>query len=54
MQPYRDLNGDSGVEAYEPGATFIKVRFRDGSVYTYTYASAGPDHVEEMKRLSRI
>ncbi len=52
MQPYRDLNGDSGVEAYEAGTGYIKVRFRGGSVYTYTHASAGPGHIEEMKRLA--
>ena len=54
MQPYRDLDGDSGVDAYESGPDFIKVRFRGppAAVYTYTYASAGSGHVEEMKRLA--
>ncbi len=55
MQPYLNLSGDSGVEAYEIGDTFIIVRFREGKerTYKYTYTSAGAEHVETMKRLAK-
>lgn len=53
MRPYRRLSGESGVLAYEVLPTSIRVRFVDGSVYTYTQGSAGREHVQEMKRLAR-
>lgn len=51
MTPYGNPN--SGVEAYEIGADRISVKFKRGGIYTYTYASAGAGHIEEMKRLAR-
>ncbi|MFT4069438.1 hypothetical protein [Paraburkholderia sp.] len=53
MQRYRNLSGDSGVEAYEIGDDFIKVRFHPGVVYWYTERSVGAAHVAELKRLAR-
>lgn len=53
MKPYRRLSGESGVIAYAPAPEAIRVRFVDGHVYTYSHASAGRQHVEEMKRLAR-
>ena len=53
MRPYRRLSGESGVLEYEPGPASIRVRFADGTVYTYSHASAGRHHVQEMKRLAR-
>lgn len=53
MEPYSDLNGDSGVAAYEIGPDFIHVQFKkSGSTYSYTYASAGAHLVEQMKALA--
>lgn len=52
MERYKNLAGDSGVAAYEAGSDFIRVQFSDSSVYLYTYASAGPNNVEHMKRLA--
>jgi hypothetical protein len=52
MQHYRDIDGDSGISAYETGDDFIRVQFKTGSVYLYTYASAGSHHIEQMKRLA--
>ena len=49
MQPYRNLNGDSGVAAYEMAPEAIVVRFRGGATYLYTYAVTGRREVEEMK-----
>lgn len=53
MQVYKDINHDSGVRGYEIGDTYITVWF-DGTArsYTYSYASAGAENVETMKRLA--
>lgn len=53
MEPYRDINGDSGIAAYEIGSDYIKVQFKDGAVYLYTAASVGSAHIAEMQRLAR-
>lgn len=52
METYKNLDGDSGVVAYETGPDSITVQFRDGSVYLYNYQSAGKDNVEHMKKLA--
>ena len=53
MEPYRNLAGDSGVVSFECGPDFIKVGFRNGSIYVYDYAHTGEQHVERMKELAR-
>lgn len=51
---YKDINGDSGVLAYEIGADFIDVQFKGTSkVYRYSYQSAGRESVERMKSLAK-
>jgi hypothetical protein len=52
MERYKNIDGDSGVTGYETGPDHIRVQFSDGSVYFYTYASAGSNNIEEMKRLA--
>jgi len=52
VERYRNIDGDSGVAAYEIGPDYIRVQFSDGSVYLYTYTSAGSHNIEEMKRLA--
>jgi hypothetical protein len=52
MQRYRNLSGDSGVDAYEIGDDFVKVRFKPGVVYWYTEEGIGPRHVAMLKRLA--
>lgn len=52
MKRYRDLSGQSGVVAYEISDDAITVKFRDGDVYLYDYATTGRREVEEMKRLA--
>lgn len=55
MPIYKDINNDSGVHSYETGFDYIVVRFkRTSQTYTYSYASAGQHHVEEMKRLADL
>ena len=53
MEPYRNLSGTSGVSAYEIGPDHITIEFTDGTMYLYTYASAGKDNVERMKGLAQ-
>ncbi|MBI1347511.1 hypothetical protein GC163_14625 [bacterium] len=50
MRTYKNLSGNSGVSAYEYGNDYIKLRFKDSSIYTYTYSSAGSSHIEHMKK----
>lgn len=52
MIQYKNLRGDSGVYAYEIGNDFIKVQFRDGSIYLYNNASAGSSNISQMKMLA--
>ena len=52
MERYRNIDGDSGVYAYEYGDDFIRVEFSTGSIYLYTSDSAGADNIEHMKRLA--
>lgn len=52
MERYKNIDGDSGVVAYEVGADFIRVEFNNNSVYLYTNASAGLQNIEQMKRLA--
>ncbi|WP_047433037.1 hypothetical protein [Acinetobacter sp. neg1] len=54
MEKYLDLDGDSGIFAYEIGDTYIRVQFnRTFKIYTYSYRSAGASRVEDMKQLAR-
>lgn len=55
FEPYKNLSGESGVEAYEYDPelfTWIKVQFTDGSIYTYTDDSCGWATVLEMISLA--
>jgi hypothetical protein len=52
MQRYGDIDRDSGVREYETGPDFIRVRFKDGGTYLYTYGATGASNVETMKSLA--
>ncbi|SDS15997.1 hypothetical protein SAMN05216490_0646 [Mucilaginibacter mallensis] len=52
MERYANRNGNSGVAAYQMGATSILVQFTTCAVYEYTYASAGAGNIESMKSLA--
>ena len=52
MKRYRNLEGHSGVLAYDIRPDAIAVRFAGGDVYDYTYVRPGRTHVEAMKRLA--
>lgn len=54
MQSYKSKSGEtSGVTGYEIGKNYINVQFTDGSVYQYSYVTAGTTTVETMKELAR-
>ena len=52
MRRYKNLEGHSGVSAYETGPDSIIVEFNHDAKYLYTYASAGKKTVERMKKLA--
>jgi hypothetical protein len=52
MRNYKDIDKDSGVAAYEYGDNWIRVQFKTGNIYEYTYSSAGQENIENMKRLA--
>lgn len=54
IRTYKDLNGDSGVIAYEYRDDYIRIRFNTGATYLYTNSSAGVNNINEMKRLADI
>lgn len=51
MKRYKN-SVNSGVLAYEAGVDRIKVKFLDGTIYLYTYQSAGSDNVDQMIELA--
>jgi hypothetical protein len=54
MQRYKNLNGESGVVAYDIGIGSITVEFSGGDRYLYTFDSAGAANIAEMQRLARM
>jgi len=52
MKRYRNLEGHSGVLAFDIRADAIEIRFVGGDVYTYSYRKPGKAHVEAMKALA--
>ncbi len=52
MEAYKNLDGDSGIRAYEIGHHSITLEFKDGDAYLYTYQSAGREVVEQMIKLA--
>lgn len=55
MQTYKNLNGQSGVVAYQVGHDYIIVQFREGRhlFYRYTQSSAGAPAIDRMKQLAQ-
>lgn len=54
MQRYKNLNGNSGVKAYEINRDSIIVEFTNGGCYLYTNESAGAPHITAMHRLAQL
>jgi len=54
MKLYENRSRKSPVVAYEFGDDSITIKFIDGSVYLYTYESAGNANVEQLKKYALI
>lgn len=53
MQRYRNLNGKSGIVAFEIGDDCVKIVFRDNSkVYLYSTRKIPAEKIERMKQLA--
>jgi len=52
MKAYRDINGDSGISAYDYGDAWIKVQFKGGNTYEYQALKIGQAHITNMKALA--
>lgn len=52
MKPYTDLNGDSGISAYDYGNDWITVQFKHGGTYSYQSSAIGAQHISAMKQLA--
>jgi len=52
MKAYRDIDGDSGIAAYDYGDDWIKVQFKNGQTYTYQASKIGQAHITTMKALA--
>ena len=48
MPAYKNISRFSGIRSYGIGPDFIKIVFKDGSIYLYTFESAGVKHVANM------
>lgn len=53
MNRYGNLNGHSGVVAYELRPSGLRVKFVNGAVYEYTPASAGAQAIADMRALAQ-
>ena len=53
MHGYADIDGDSGIAAYELGRDVIVIRFKQGGTYRYDASAPGANHVRRMQKLAR-
>jgi len=54
MKKYQNIDRDSGVDSFEIGLDYIRIKFSNNSVYLYTYSSAGREKIEKMKVLAEL
>lgn len=52
MKVYRDINGDSGISAYDYDDNWIRVQFKEGKTYEYRASKIGQAHITAMKALA--
>ena len=53
MERYKNLGGNSSVIGFDINSDSIVVYFSDGTIYLYSYISAGSNNIEEMKSLAQ-
>jgi len=49
---YKNLSGNSGVSAFEMGIDFIKVYFKNRTIYLYNNKRTGEQNIQRMKSLA--
>ncbi len=52
MKAYKDIDGDSGIAAYDYGDDWIKVQFKRGQTYLYQASKIGQTHIATMRSLA--
>ncbi|MER2511417.1 MAG: hypothetical protein ABTQ25_03180 [Nitrosomonas ureae] len=52
MTPYRDTDGNSGIQAFDSWPDWIRIQFKKGGVYEYRASHIGLVHLEALKRLA--
>lgn len=53
MEPYKNLSEKSGVIAFEIGADFVKVQYKNNPrIYLYSHRKINPHKIELMKELA--
>lgn len=52
MKRYRDIDGDSGISAYDYGDDWVKVQFKGGRTYEYKASKIGQAHISTLKKLA--
>lgn len=53
VEHYKNLNGNSGVSAFEIKDSSITVQFDDGAIYLYDETRPGKPSVDHMKGLAQ-
>lgn len=52
MKTYLNLNGNSGIKAYEIHDDYIDIEFESGGIYRYSNISVGETNLAIMKALA--
>ncbi|MES2566793.1 MAG: hypothetical protein V4565_08000 [Bacteroidota bacterium] len=52
MSRYKNTSGNAGILSYSLGKDYIKIMFKRGETYLYTYNSTGKTRIEKMKKLA--
>jgi len=52
MERYENRDGRSPITGFEEGDDFIRIEFRNNTVYLYNEESAGPQNISKMKELA--
>lgn len=56
FKKYKNVSGNSGIDTYQIGDTYIIIKFLKGEhkYYKYTYQVTGKNDVEQMKLLAGL
>ena len=54
MLPYHDREGDPSIHGFLDDAAFIRIFFRDGSVFEYGVTEIGASQLMNLRHLARM